>query len=66
MHVFLSGAYSTPPTIFKKLEKEDIDSSDDMRFSHRATFDFECFFDEVVASQQTLKFEVEAHHLPLV
>ena len=65
-HVFPGGAYSTPPTIFEKLEKEDIDTSDDMRFfSHRATFDFECFFDEVVASQQTLKFKVEAHHVPL-
>ena len=65
VHVFPGGPYKTPSTVFEKLEAEGIETSEDMRyFPHRATFDFECFFEEV-ASGQTTKTKVEAHHVPL-
>ncbi len=67
-HIFPGGAYKSPPSVFEKLRKEDIEVEESMKyFPYRATYDFECYFEEVGqnSSQQTSKLRVEARHVPL-
>ncbi|XP_038054118.1 uncharacterized protein LOC119726482 [Patiria miniata] len=47
-HKFPGGVYSLPQTIFDKLEDVGINVDDDLKyFPYRATYDYECYFDEV-------------------
>ena len=67
-HKFPGGPYRTPPTVFQRLENEGIETPEELLyFHHRATFDFECYFDEGEAAshQTTSKFKVAARHIPL-
>ena len=46
-HVYSGGVYHTTPSVFQRLDDEGIIVVDTLRFyPYRATFDFECFFDE--------------------
>jgi hypothetical protein len=66
-HIFPSGAYKVPQTIFDLLADEGIDIPEDLKyFPYRATFDFECYFKrETEHPRNTAKLTWEAEHIPL-
>ena len=67
-HVFPGGAYKVPQTIFNLLEDEGIHIPEDLKyFSHRATFDFECYFkkEDHWHPRNTAKLTWEAEHVSL-
>ena len=67
-YIFPGGAYSLPQTIFEQLADEGIDVPDDLKFfPHRATFDFECYFENLSAEYHgnTDKLHWEQKHVPL-
>ena len=44
--VYKGGVYHPTPSVFQRLEDEEIHAADVFRFyPYRATFDFECFSD---------------------
>lgn len=62
------GAYHVPKTIFQELEEEGIIVPEEARyFPHRATFDFECYFDKEKADElaNTDKLTWQSAHVPL-
>ena len=62
------GAYHVPKTVFEQLEEEGIIVPEEARyFPYRATFDFECYFDQEKAQElkNTDKLNWESSHVPL-
>ena len=62
------GAYHVPKTIFEELEDESIVVPEEWRyFPYRATFDFECYFDQEKAQElkDTEKLTWQSAHVPL-
>ena len=62
------GAYHVPKTVFQELEEEGIIVPEEARyFPYRATFDFECCFDQAKAQElrNTDKLNWESAHVPL-
>ena len=54
------------PTIFDKLSTQEIEVDANLKyFPHRATFDFECYFEKPTHNSKEGKFKIEAHHVPL-
>ena len=46
-HVYNGGVYHPPPSVFERLDDEGIVVSDSLRYyPYRATFDFECYFND--------------------
>ena len=47
-HRFPGGVYNLPETIFDKLEEAGISVEEDLKYyPYRATYDYECYFDQV-------------------
>ena len=47
-HKFPGGIFHIPPTIFDKLHEDGVTVADDLKFyPFRATFDYECYFEQV-------------------
>ena len=62
------GAYHVPKTIFEELEDEGIVVPEEWRyFPYRATFDFECYFNQEKAQElkNTEKLTWQSTHVPL-
>ena len=60
------GAYHITETIFEKLEDEGIVVPDVHRYyPYRATYDFECYFDQTSLPANSEKVTWEAKHIPL-
>ena len=63
-----SGAYHVPKTVFEELKEEGIIVPEQARcFPYRATFDFECYFDQEKAQElkNTEKLTWQSAHVPL-
>ena len=64
--VYKGGVYHHTPSVFQCLDDEDIHVVDILRFyPYRATFDFECFFDETNLPTDTDHLQWVARHVPL-
>ena len=62
-HKFAGGAYHLPPTIFDRLEEEEIQVEEDMKFfPYRATYDFECYFEKIPQNNDQTKLKWENRH----
>ena len=62
------GAYHVPKTVFEELEEESIIVPDEARYlPYRATYDFECYFDQEKAQElkNTEKLTWQTLHVPL-
>ena len=59
--------YHVPETVFEELEEGVIVPEEDRYFSHRETFDFECYFDKEKAQEleNTEKLTWQSAHVPL-
>ena len=63
---YVGGVYRVPPTIFDLLQEEGIAVDlDDRFYPYRATYDYECYFDNTSLPPRSLKVAWEARHLPL-
>ena len=64
--VYKGGVYHPTPSMFQRLDDEGIHVVDILRFyPYRATFDFECFFDETNLPTDTDHLQWVARHIPL-
>ena len=64
--VYGGGVYHTTPSVFQRLDDEGITVADTLRFyPYRATFDFECFFDEENLPADSDRVQWIARHIPL-
>ena len=64
--VYKVGVFHPTPSVFQRLEDEGTHVVDVLRFyPYRATFDFECFFDEENLPNATDHVEWVARHVPL-
>ena len=62
------GAYHVPKTVFEELEEEGIIIPDEARYlPYRATYDFECYFNQEKAQElkNTKKLTWQTSHVPL-
>ena len=65
-HVYNGGVYHPPPSVFERLDDEGIVVSDSLRYyPYRATFDFECYFNDERLPTNTDHVEWIARHVPL-
>ena len=65
-HVYNGGVYHPPPSVFERLDDEGIVVSDYLRYyPYRATFDFECYFNDERLPTNTDHVEWIARHVPL-
>ena len=65
-HVYNDGVYHTTPSVFQRLDDEGINVADTLIFyPHRATFDFECFFDGENLPTDSDIVQWIARHVPL-
>ena len=64
--VYGGGVYHTTPSVFQRLDDEEITVADTLRFyPYRATFDFECFFDGENLPADSDRVQWIARHIPL-
>ena len=64
--VYKGGVYHPTPAVLQRLDDEGIHVVDILRFfAYRATFDFECFFDETNLPTDTDQVQWVARHIPL-
>ena len=65
-HVYNGGVYHPPPSVFERLDDEDIVVDEGLRYyPYRGTFDFECFFDIHNLPADTNTLQWSARHVPL-
>ena len=65
-HVYNGGVYHPPPSVFERLDDEGIVVTDSLRYyPYRATFDFECYFNDERLPTNTDHVEWIARHVPL-
>ena len=64
--VYKGGVYRPPSSVFERLDDEGIVVSDYLRYyPYRATFDFECYFNDERLPTNTDHVEWIARHVPL-
>ena len=64
--VYPGGVYHSTPSIFERLDDENIRVSESLRYyPYRATFDFECYFDTAQLPSDSDKVHWVARHVPL-
>ena len=64
--VFLGGVYHPTPSIFERLDDENIRVVESLRYyPYRATFDFECWFDTEQLPSDSDQVQWVARHVPL-
>ena len=64
--VYRGGVYHPTPSVFQPMDDEGIHVVDILRYyPYRATFDFECFFDETNLPTDTDHLQWVARHVPL-
>ena len=64
--VYNGGVYHTTPSVCQRLDDEGINVVEGLRFyPYRATFDFECFFDEKNLPADSDRVQWVARHVPL-
>ena len=64
--VYKGGVYHPPSSVFERLDDESIVVGDSLRYySYRATFDFECYFNDERLPTNTDHVEWIASHVPL-
>ena len=65
--VYNGGVYHPTPSVLQCLDDEGIHVVDILRYyPYRATFDFECFFDETNLPADTDHLQWVARHVPLI
>ena len=64
--VFPGGVYHSTPSIFERLDDENIRVDESLRYyPYRATFDFECWFDTEQLPSDSDRVHWVARHVPL-
>ena len=64
--VFPGGVYHSTPSIFERLDEENIRVAESLRYyPYRATFDFECWFDTEQLPSDSDRVHWIARHVPL-
>ena len=64
--VYKGGVYHPPSSVFERLDDESIVVGDSLRYyPYRATFDFECYFNDERLPTNTDHVEWIARHVPL-
>ena len=64
--VFPGGVYHSTPSIFERLDDENIRVAESLRYyPYRATFDFECWFDTEQLPSDSDRVHWIARHVPL-
>ena len=64
--VYPGGVYDYTPSVFERLDDENIRVSESLRYyPYRTTFDFECWFDTARLPLDSDKVQFMARHVPL-
>ena len=64
--IYPGGVYHSTPSVFERLDDENIRLAESLRYyPHRATFDFECWFDTEQLPSDSDKVHWVARHVPL-